>query len=221
MWFRLTLAEENIGGLTSFSHTRDSVPKVVRKIHILSPHYVILTWHCTSEYLRCSLSPSFARPYNGFCASTPLGAHTEDIHGFGIFSGAWIVMSEPVLTQPCRLVPQGVFWYWMYNFRASTFSPIKKQCPAPVRMFQPVAECTVTGLRTGRSGAQVTGGTRGFSLLHIVQTCCLAHPALYFMDTRVLPDGNSTAEFRNDRRCTSTPPICLYVVWRDIFRWSL
>ena len=66
----------------------------------------------------------------------------------------------------------------------------KKKCPAPVPMFQPVAKCTVTGLRAGRSGAQVTGGTRGFSLLHILQTCSLVHPALYSMDNRVLPDRN-------------------------------
>lgn len=58
-------------------------------------------------------------------------------------------------------------------------------------MFQPVSECTVTGLRAGWSWAQITGGTRGFSLLQIVQNCSLAHPALYSMNTRVLPDGNS------------------------------
>lgn len=81
--------------------------------------------------------------------------------------------------------------YFLYSFRASTFSPIKKKYSVPVRMFHPVAECIVTGLRVGRSGAQITGGTRGFSLLQIVQTCSLAHPALYSMDTRVLPDDNS------------------------------
>jgi len=58
-------------------------------------------------------------------------------------------------------------------------------------MFQRVAECTVTGLRAGRSGVHITGGTRGFSFLHIVHTCSLAGPSLSSMDTRVLPDGNS------------------------------
>ena len=83
MWFRLILAKENIGVLTSSSHTRDSVPKLVCKIHILPPHYVILCFRVTVMFT----FTQFARPGNWFYASTPLCLHTEDIHVLEYFRG--------------------------------------------------------------------------------------------------------------------------------------